>query len=71
MNGTMEKTEVKPDGTMYIVAKVDPSLIAAGNVSMNIAVKGTCNQGPTTISAAVSWSGKTKTATPLVYLNEF
>jgi len=71
MNGTMEKTVVLPDGTITVVAKVDPSLVDSGSVSMNIAVKGTCNQGPTTISASVSWSGKAKTATPLVYLNEF
>lgn len=56
------KTEAKPDG-VTVTAKIEPDAKYA-----SVSVKATCNQGPTTISAQLSWTGDAKPGTEIAVI---
>jgi hypothetical protein len=66
--GSVVKSEHKADG-LVVTMKAD----VASNPSsyMTVSVKGTCNQGPTTLSASISWAGPPKTANPTVHIQQY
>jgi hypothetical protein len=69
MGGSVLTTETTPDGIVVNVS-VD-SAAPDASTYLNVAVKGTCNDGPTTLSATITWSGPPATTKPLVTVDQY
>jgi hypothetical protein len=73
--GTVVKTDVTPTGITVTVA-LDGAVFDGGTATtahnVSVSVKGTCDAGPATLSANVSWTGPALATTkPSVYVTEY